>query len=123
MTSDNLIPKQERALGHSIDYYEVIGEERDLSKRLVGVDMHLAVNEIGRFFLHVITKENFMIKNIQETFDERDHPEDLLLEQTGDSKLPFVVNDLELSDEILEKKFQGRIIEHDLAAALWPIED
>lgn len=119
-----LRPEQNQALGHTIEYYEIIGEEYDTNKKWVGADLDIRVKDVGQFFLNIVTKAHFQEESIEDAFDDVENPEDLLVEEEKPVRmLPFVVNDKALSDEVLERKFANRLIEEDLATSLWPVKE
>lgn len=107
-------------VGRKVDRFQVIGEEFDGERRRVGADMLLDVKPIGRFFLRIATKEHY-VNDMLETKLSNEDLEKLLTDNQslGEERLPYVLNDQEITNEILQRKFQDRIVEEDLAATLW----
>lgn len=53
-------------------------------------------------------------------FDDLGQLEDLLDDKGDDDLRPaFVLNDEEITFELLDRKFKGRKVEADLAASMW----
>lgn len=113
-------------VGRRVIAYHVLGEERDGEGQWVGADMLVDVYPAGRFFLNIVTKQHFANERIDRVFSDAEHPEDLLIEDESESKTPFVLNDVEITDNILEQKFTDRVVAEDLAVSMWyegPLRD
>ncbi len=108
-------------LGHSIESFEIMGQERDGDARWVGAEMVVRVSTLGGYFLDVITKEHFASEKLKKALDVAADLEEMLTADDDAPQLPppYVLNDEELTDEILHRKFLGRVIEADLAASLY----
>lgn len=109
-------------LGRKISGYQVHGEERDVSGRWIGADLLLEVPPFGRFLVNIVTKSHFANEEITRVLGDVDEPEQLLKAEEGEplvEKPPFVLNDTVITDEILARKFGGRVVEADLAESLW----
>lgn len=109
-------------LGRTVSSYQIHGEERNVNGNWIGADLLLEVPPVGRFLVNVVTKNNFLNEGINRVLGDVGQPEQLLKTEEQDSGIerpPFVLNDLEITDELLVRKFGNRIIEADLAASLW----
>lgn len=107
-------------IGHIVEDFTVLGDEFDGDRKRVGVDMELRIRGAGSFFINVVTKDHFADEKLADAFRTVDQPN--LLMSDGDSsetKPPYVLNDHEITEEVLERKFQGRVVEADLASSLW----
>lgn len=115
MTRDGYSPDP---IGHSIESFAVIGEEFDGTKKWVGADVVVDVPSCGNFFLRIVTKEHYIDEKLRDTLSTEwmNEPVD---DKPIEQRPPYVLNDKELSDTVLTSKFVGRVIEADLAAALW----
>lgn len=112
------------AIGHHIESFYVLGEERDGKNRWVGADLIANIPPLGRYFLNVVTKQHFANEHVGQMLEDVESPEDLFDDDYMqlERRPPFVLNDEVITEEILERKFQNRVVEADLAASLW-IED
>ncbi len=121
MTGENFIdPLHQRITG-----FEVRGHERDTNEHWVGADLQLIINR-GRFFVNIVTKAHFANEHLRDTLAMPNDPSELTESTAIETKPPFVINDVEITDEVMERKFKNRIVEEDLAASLWyegPVEE
>ena len=114
-------------LGCTIKDYQVLAKEAPFGKWL-GADLLLRVPPVGRFFVNVVTAGHFENDIVQGTMDEvRAGEKDLYLEDveailnlTSERKTsrPFILNDEEITDEVLDTKFVDRVVARDLGAAM-----
>ncbi len=112
--------EERNPLGHIVTGYEIVNRGTDGEGRWVDADLHLSVNGLGQFFVNVLTKQHYLNERLEKTLEETDRPEGLLRDPSElERKPPFVLNDEEITDEVLERKFRGRRVEEDLAASLW----
>ena len=107
-------------IGHVISGFEVGDVEVNNELRWKGAEMTLMVEKIGRFSLYVVTKDHFVEEKLRKTFDDIERPEMVFRGLTyEEEKPPFVLNDEEISDDVLHRKFDKRIVEKDLARSLY----
>jgi len=109
-------------LGRPIDSFRVIGDEVDGETNWVGADMLLRVRGAGNFLLTVVTKQRYLDEKLEESLDTEAALEKLLHEGIGPTEVapaPFVLNDSVITQDLLDRKFNGRIVEEDLAPSLY----
>jgi hypothetical protein len=109
-------------LGHIIDGYQVLGRELDGERRWVGADLLLDVHTIGRFLLNVATKDHYVNECLRRSVDELEELEKLLAEPSvaiPEEKSPFVLNDKEITEEVLSRTFNQRVVQTDLLDSLF----
>ena len=103
--------------GRPIDSYTVKGKEFD-QDRWVGADVLIVVQKVGPFLLNIVTKDAYRNQAVERAVLE---PQELSAEMFAvkpEFRDPYVVNDPELSDEVL-KRLLSRPVSGSLAAALW----
>jgi hypothetical protein len=116
-------------IGEKIETVDLVSEERDGSNRLIAAGLFLSArrgedsSDFCRFSLEVMTKNFYADNAIKRTFDAIDAPEQGLADTatTTEERPPFVVNDQEINEDIIKRKFLGRVIEPDLANSLWEL--
>lgn len=107
-------------VGQTIETFSVIGEERDIDGKRVGVDA--VVQAGGSFLLNVVTRDKYRSDILKGHIADREVPELLLLTSIQpDWREPYVVNSPEVSDDILAAEFNGRVIDNGLAASMFPL--
>ncbi len=62
------------AIGERIEAYAIRGEEHNVLKRRVGLDLWLQISSIGEFMVNIVTKNYYKIENLEFELDEIDHP-------------------------------------------------
>lgn len=105
-------------LGHTVSNYYLLGVEHNQQRRWVAADMELIVHPLGRFFVHVVTKQQYQAEGMLRALETADIPQEVLEQKMHQSVEPFVVNDEALSADVLDRKFRNRVIEKDLAESL-----
>lgn len=113
-------PHSSELIGRRVAEFEVLGKEHDGVKRWVGADMELIIPPLGRFFMNIVTKAQYASEQLAETFADVDSPEQIFAaDDDVERRDPFVLNDEEITDEVLHRKFDNRVVEQDLADCLW----
>jgi len=105
-------------IGLRTEGFVVLGQEWDGERRWVGANLSLAVPPVGIFMVRVVTKLQFGSEEIDRLRYDLDNPEELL-EPRAETRPPFVLNDNEITEEVLGLKFGHREITKDLADCLW----
>lgn len=110
-------------IGHEIAAFTVVGIERDGSNRWIGADVLLDVMEVGPFVVHVLTKQAYVDEQVLRSMSEVEQleAEDFEDRERSSTQDPFLLNDAEITEEVLQEKFQGRVIRRDLAVSLWRV--
>jgi|GEM_PF-2302979 len=112
-------------VGKEINDMLVLGREIDTADHWVGADIEVRIAEVGDFFLTIVTKQWFLDEELANTLERLHNPDAFFASDetigTQEEKPPYVLNDTELSEDILREKFIGRVVMHDLATSLWPI--
>lgn len=107
-------------IGLTIAGYQIRAVSRDAENRWIGAGLALQIPPEGTFFLEIVTKWAYARDEVEEVLENIENPAELLRDPpTGGVKEPFVLNDAEITEEILDRKFRGRFVEADLAASLW----
>lgn len=109
-------PERDVVGGVVVDY-AVLGKEVDSTGRWIGADIELVVHPVGRFLLNIVTKARFLDEALETHFEDVSDPHRAY--EHVEEKPPFVLNDKEITDEVLERKFRDRVVEKDLATSLW----
>jgi hypothetical protein len=115
-------------VGSRIDAFGILGEERDISGKVVGVDVELHADNGHLFFVNIQTKEQFTAEIAEgaiETYTKIKDIEDASTVMDGveeELRPSFIFNDREITPELLQAKLIGRVILEDLAASLFPID-
>jgi len=111
-------------VGKVIDGLHIVGIERDGENHWVGADLEVNVQGIGSYFLRIVTKEQFLSEKIKNTFEEIKSASPEWFEETApEERPPYVLNDFEINENVLNTKFMNRKVEQDLAESLWPLID
>lgn len=105
-------------VGHTISTYELLGIERNQQQKWVAADMELVIYPLGRYFVHVVTKQQYQAESMLNALSNADTPDDVIAYSPYDRLEPFVLNDGEISRDILDRKFTNRVVEEDLAVSL-----
>ncbi|MDB5171213.1 MAG: hypothetical protein JWO35_907 [Candidatus Saccharibacteria bacterium] len=119
----------ENAIGKTIVTADMIGSLEDFQGRCVEAEIVVGVAElppshiVGRFTLQLATKEHYAIEAVKDTLDGIDEPDLFVDVDAMERRLPYVLNDAEITEQVVREKFLGRMIREDLAASLWPLED
>ncbi len=116
-------------IGRKISEVTIIGEEHDGSDKWVAAQIYVGVpltGHLGKYSIELVTKQHFLNLQLQQALNNLDQPERLLDESSEaaeavESRPPYVLNDEELSEEVITAKFVGRVIGQDLAASMWPL--
>ena len=112
-------------VGGVVKSFEVRGQEVDGHNRWVGADLMVCVQPLGRYLLRIVTKDQFGMEQIQDAqLPEADNIVEMLEayneeDDKPESRPPFVLNDSEITEDVLVKKFTDRQVEPDLAASLF----
>ena len=119
----------EESIGKTIISADMIGSLDDNEGQCIEAEVIVAVGEdpsrvLGKFTVELVTKDFFMQDGLKRTFDALDDPslhvgEKVVVEQ----RPPYVLNDANITDEVLVEKFIGRTIKEDLAQSLWIVAD
>ncbi len=118
MSHSNITP-----IGHRIASYEVLGEERNQNDVLHGVDLACYVPPLGHYSLSVVTKLHFADQNLEQALQRIRELEPEDFSEATEVHHPFVVNDVEITPDVLRNKFLGRVVAEDLAACMTHVDD
>jgi len=117
--SPKLRPIEFEPIGSRITGFEVHGEELDSQLNWVGADLIVKVEGLGRYLVHVVTKDQFAVEALENAYTDLAQPEKLLDTETTEVRPPFVVNDRALDLDILVTKFGDRVVAEDLAETMF----
>lgn len=111
-------------IGKQIEEFRILGRELDSSERCVAVDMVTRMNDLSSWVVSIVTKRQYIDQEFAEFHLATDDPEAYFSAlkdvESMESHPPFVVNDTEITDEVLNRKFKHRLVEADLAEAMSP---
>lgn len=115
------------SIGEVIYETDTLSEEFDDGNNRVYVEALLHVGEpqkhLGSFTVDLVTKDYFLNTALNETFADIERPEMRFKPNAHIGKKPYVLNDHSITEEVLTKKFIGRVIREDLAASLWEVPE
>lgn len=106
-------------VGHRITGFSVLGEERDAKDKWVGADLEIRVEGLGSYLLRIVTKDQHKTETLQEAFGDLERPESLLDHDATEVRESFVVNDWQITPDVLITKFGNRIVADDLAESMF----
>ncbi len=110
-------------MGHVITGFAVLGEERDCDGRWVGADVAVGIARIGQFFLNMSTLGHHDNELLEEFLQSREDPEGALAAAYIETKPSFVVNDPELTQDVLDRELGNRKVDAGLAGTMWDEQD
>lgn len=118
MSGDRIDPT-----GSTIIAFQLLGEEFDISGRVVGVDVELHTETGSRYFVNILTKGKFAVETreaLLDSFDQlsSDHLDEIFDDET-ERRDPYVLNDEIIDADLLKATLLGRIITTDLANSLF----
>lgn len=116
--------KNEGLVGKNIDGFFMVGELLDGRDRVVEADLILAVSGLS-CALTVVTKEQLKNRTLETYLKDMDglNQAGYTPEPTDPEKSPFIINEPDITEEILEQKFVGRNVWPALAECLEPQEE
>lgn len=112
-------PPEHDPTGHAIVGFRVEGQEQDAHGNWVGADLTLRVKDAGNYLVHIVTKKEYAQQTLEQTYGDLDQPERLLDNENTEFRPPFVVNDAQLTTDIILTKFGHRVVAKDLAESMF----
>lgn len=114
----------ESALGAVIERLIVSAEEFDALERRVGADTVVLTSDARHWLLQLMTRQHFANQEIGGVLEEKEDPGTYIAahEEGLKRQPPYVLNDAEITNEVLERKFIGREVGEDLAISMIYIE-
>lgn len=103
----------------------VLGEERNISGTVIGADVRLLAGDKS-YFMNVKTREGFLAESLlnhMDSIDSLNRGPDLVIDGVEfDIKQPFVLNEPEVTTEVLKYHLVGKFVCYVVHSA-WLEED
>lgn len=110
-------PFEKTVSGYRVKTKEFAGDD-PLNQRWVGSDVVLDIYQSGRFFLNVITRQQHEAEiHLEKELVDDARPE--MITTVTETRPPYIVNESELSKQVLDREFLTHPVQQGLADCLW----